>query len=260
MKAPSWEQFDALFEHPRSAKVRAAQAALLANYPEELSGYGVNDDYLSVFQAVFEILLEGQEGIFSLLESLVERMGPEILQVEFDDDYETAVVRFDGREVVFHCPGLHYETFSADMQTLQDFMKDHYVFRVFYEGGIGDTWQLLMVPAGTWLKAEQQYGAARLSSCLIAFGSEVEPGEPFDPERRWRAPRRRFDFSRLRIPLALTFFIAVAAVLLNGYIDLSVAKAPAVPACERMGKVFGQLPAQQAHAMHEDMRSKGLCQ
>ncbi|MBV6286679.1 hypothetical protein [Pseudomonas aegrilactucae] len=260
MSSPSWEQLCALFEHPRSARVRTAHAELLASYPSELSGYGVDDDYLSVFQAVFQLLVEGREGIFSLLESLVERLGPDILQVEFDDDYETAIVRFDGREVVFHCPGLHYETFSTDMQTLQDLMAGRYVFRVFYDGGVGDAWPLLMVPASLWLKAEQRYGDARLSSCLIAFGSEVALDQPFDPERRWRAPRRRFDLSRLRIPLALTFFIAVVAVLVNGYIDLSVAKAPSVPACERMGNAFAQLPAAQAQAMAEDMRRRGLCE
>lgn len=260
MSTPSWEQLCALFENPRSARVRTVQAALLAKHPAELSGYGIDDDYLSVFQAVFQLLVEGREGIFSLLESLVERLGPDILKVEFDDDYETAVVRFEGREVVFHCPGLHHETFSTDMQTLQNLMEGRYVFRVFHEGCIGDTWQLLLVPASLWLRAQQRYGGDRLSSCLIAFGSEVALDEPFGPERRWRAPRRRLDVSRLRIPLALTFFIAVVAVLVNGYIDLSETKAPSVPACERMGKAFGQLPAQQAQAMAENMRSKGLCE
>lgn len=259
MSTPSWEQLCALFENPRSARVRTVQAALLAKHPAELSGYGVDDDYLSVFQAVFQLPVEGREGIFSLLESLVERLGSEILEVEFDDDYETAVVRFEGREVVFHCPGLHHETFSTDMQTLQSLMEGRYVFRVFHEGGIGDTWQLLMVPASLWLRAEQQYGPARLSSCLIASDSTIALDEPFDPERRWRAPGRRFDLSRLRIPLALMFFIAVVAVLLNGYISLSRAKAPSVAACASMGKAFGQLPVQQAQTMEEDLRIRGLC-
>ncbi len=259
MSIPTWEQFSALFEHPNSSKVRKAQASLLARYQTELDGYGTDDDYLTTFRIVFEILQEGRWGIFSLLETLVERLGPHVLQVQFDDDDERATVRFEGREARFYCPGFHHETFEADMTTLQNLMKDSYVFRVFYEEGIGDAWEFLVVPTEMWARAEKRYGPARLSVCLKSFDGPMWFDEPYDATLRWRAPRGRFVTPRWGIPVLLAACIGAAIPALNLCNALTKAKANSTPTCESLNKVYRKLKAEQANALVEDMRRRGVC-
>lgn len=260
MSIPTWEQFSALFENPNSGKVRRAEASLFARYPTELKGYRADEDYLTTFRTVFEILQEGRWGIFSLLETLVERLGSHVLQVQFEDDDESATVRFEGREARFYCTGLHhYETFEADMATLQNLMKDSYVFRVFYEGGIDDAWEFLVVPADMWARAEKRYGSARLSACLKSFDEPMWVDESYDATLRWRAPRGRFFAARLGTPVLLAACIGAAIPALNLYNSLTRTKADSPPTCESLNKVYGKLKAEQAKALVEDMRRRGAC-
>lgn len=259
MSIPTWEQFSALFENPNSGKVRRAKASLFARYPTELKGYRTDEDYLTTFRTVFEILQEGRWGIFSLLETLVERLSSHVLQVQFEDDDESATVRFEGREARFYCTGLHYETFEADMATLQNLMQDSYVFRVFYEGGIGDAWEFLVVPADMWARAEKRYGSARLSACLKSFDDPMWVDESYDATLRWRAPRGRFFATRLGMPVLLAACIGAAIPALNLYNSLTRTKANSPPTCESLNKVYGKLKAEQAKALVEDMRRRGAC-
>ena len=259
MNMPSWEEFSALFENPNSHKVRIAQASLMAHHSAELSSYA-QEDYLSLFRSAFKIMHEGAEGIFSLLENLAEHLDPKVFEVEFDDDYEWASVRFEGSRCQFHCPGIHNESFDADLAKLQNLMKDRYVLRLFFEGGIDDELAFLIVPASLWAKAQKHYGSARISANLIPYASQVSLEKPYDATLRWQAPRPKAE--RLGVGLLLVAVIAVvmAAVLFSIYSPHPPTNAGTVPTCEKMKHAFGKLSPPQAEAMIEDMRQKNRCQ
>jgi len=240
--------------------VSEARASLMASYPAELSEYGAQTDYMELFRLVFELVIDGRQGMSSLLECLDERLAPGELQVAFDDDFERATVHFAGRSCHFHWPGFHHETFDADMATLEALMEGSYVFRVFFDGGVGDAWEFLVVPASLWARAEKRYGATRLSVCLKSYGSPLPLDEPFDETLRWRAPRDGARVARLGLPVLLVACAGAAIPLLNLYNSQARAKANSPISCEHIKKkVFGKLKPEQANALIEDMRRRAQC-
>lgn len=259
MNMPTWEQFSSVFENPRRSKVRKVQAALIASHPETLDGHGPDDDYLSLFGYVFGVPLDWKEGIFVLLERLAEYLGSDVLQIEFDDDYELAIVRFGGRECQFDCADSNSETFDADVDRLQSLMKEVYVFKLFYEGGIDDMLLFLVIPTSMWAQAQKRYGNARISACFISYNSPISIGTPYDATLRWKAPRGRIPASRVGIPVLLAACIGAAIPLINIYNAHDRAKANAIPTCESLKKVVGRLKKPQADALIADFRRTNSC-
>ncbi|HGM5492130.1 TPA: hypothetical protein ACKP1B_003810 [Serratia fonticola] len=187
MNRPTWEELSSLFEDPKQTNVRRVQASLIARHPDILRGYGPEDDYLDVFSCVFDIALDWTEGMGVLLEYLAEYLGPDVLAVEFDDDDEVATVHFAGNEHRFNCSEMGSDMFDDELERLQTLMSSHYVFRLFFLGGIADTLSFLVLPTSLWEQAEQVYGTQRTSACLIPYGGLVSL-EDYDATRRWRAP------------------------------------------------------------------------
>lgn len=254
MNRPTWEEFSSLFENPKQTKVRKVQATLIARHPSILSGYGPEDDYLDVFSRVFDIALDWKEGMGVFLEYLAEYLGPDVLAVEFDDDYEVATVRFAGRDHLFNCSELGSEMFDADLERLQTLMRSRYVFRLFFQGAIDDTLRFLVIPASLWERAEKDYGMQRTSACLIPYGSLVSLNG-YDATRRWNGPYSKLKLFQFAIPV----LIVLGAGVVSFYNPPSANRASELPTCESMQKVFGKLSKSQSEALIDDMRRKNTC-
>lgn len=261
MRLPTWDQFSGLFEHPGSDAVRKARASLKADYPEELDGYGDEHDYLDLFRHVFEIVIDWRQGMSSLLECLEEWLPPGEIQVEADDDDEHATVHFAGRTCEFHWPGFHHETFGEDLTALEALLRDAYVLRVFYEGGVSDSREFLVVPANLWTRAEKHHGLARMSVILKSHESVLPLDEPFDGSLRYQAPALASSPPRR---LGLLVFLGVCAAssipLMNIYNSYNRVKANQPISCERMKiNVLGKLKPEQADMLIENMRERSQC-
>lgn len=254
MTMPTWEELSSLFENPKQAKVRKVQASLIARHSNILSGYGPEDDYLDVFSNVFAIALDWKEGMGALLEYLAEYLGPDVLAVEIDDDYEVATVHFAGRVHRFNCSELGSEMFDVDLERLQTLMRSRYVFRLFFQGGIDDTLRFLVISANLWERAEKGYGMQRTSACLVPYGSLVSL-EGYDATRRWKVPYSKVRLAQFAIPALMI----IGAGIVTFYNAPSANEPSAIPTCEAMKKVFGNLQKPQVEALLADMRQKNTC-
>lgn len=254
MIMPTWEEFSSLFEDPKQTKVRKVQASLIVHHSNILSGYGPEDDYLDVFSSVFEIALDWTEGMGVFLEYLAEYLGPDVLAVEIDDDYEIAMVQFAGRTHLFNCSELGSEMFDADLERLQTLMRNRYVFRLFFQGGIDDTLRFLVVTASLWKQAEKDYGMQRTSACLIPYGSLVSL-EGYDATRRWKLPYSKIRLAQFAIPVLMI----IGAGIVSFHHSSSTNEPSAIPTCEEMKRVFGNLQKPQVEALLADMRQKNTC-
>lgn len=254
MAMPTWEELSSLFEKPKRTTVRKVQASLIAAHPSILSGYGPEDDYLDVFSNVFEIALDWQEGMGVFLEYLAEYLGPEVLAVEIDDGYEVATVHFAGRAHLFNCSELGSEMFDADLERLQTLMRSRYVLRLFFQGGIDDTLRFLVVPANLWERAEKEYGTQQTSACLIPYGGLVSL-EGYDATRRWKVPYSKVKLFQFAVPVLMI----IGAGLVSFYYSPLADKPSAIPTCEEMQRVFGNLQKPQVEALIADMRRQNTC-
>ncbi len=259
MSIPTRQQFSALFENPASSAVQRAKTTLFIAYPAEMGGYDRQSDYLVLFRLAFEIILDHQEGIFSLLEQLTERLPPEQFQIDFDEGYETATVNFAGRSSRFHDASLDDESFDAELAQLQQLTADQYVFRLFFDGGISDALSFLVVPADTWAHAEAQYGSARLSACFKDYGDTVALDIPYDATLRWRVPQRKSERTIRKFPLLLITGIGIIVFLYYAYSFYTRDKAIASMSCESQRKTYGKLPPEQANVLLEEMRKRAIC-